>query len=192
MCRDLLSSSAALVRAGVCSPWSLRRPRVTIEARTSAAQQPPGRRARARRPRRRRPRAPAGRSRACPQDVASCVWEKPPRSFARMCSTVSQRSTTSARRPRVSSRAPVNACSCSAAGMTESTNRRTASFNLLGLDLDVGAARGRMTAPLEASHGPRCRVAWARLVAAGWCLQEFQDRVESGPRRGNRSPTFPS
>src|SRR5215204_1905020 len=30
MCRDLLSSSAALVRAGVCSPWSLRRPRVTI------------------------------------------------------------------------------------------------------------------------------------------------------------------
>ena len=29
-CRDLLSSSAELVRAGVCSPWSLRRPRVTI------------------------------------------------------------------------------------------------------------------------------------------------------------------
>jgi transposase len=27
---DLLSSSAALVRAGVCSPWSLRRPRMTI------------------------------------------------------------------------------------------------------------------------------------------------------------------
>src|SRR5215207_5864581 len=29
-CRDLLSSSAAVGRAGVCSPWSLRRPRVTI------------------------------------------------------------------------------------------------------------------------------------------------------------------